>query len=75
MPTLKSCWDQGRNIIISYDYPANQYPEIWRKIPYYYGNSMNPTEVETKLRKDLEKKAKPSQGEWPLLQQLFGSKH
>lgn len=36
---------------------------------------MDPTEVETKLRKDLEKKAKPSQGEWSLLQQLFGSKH
>uniref|UniRef100_A0A3Q3VWZ6 Phosphatidylinositol-specific phospholipase C X domain-containing protein n=1 Tax=Mola mola TaxID=94237 RepID=A0A3Q3VWZ6_MOLML len=32
--------------LISYDvnYPSNQYPEIWSKIPYYYGNSMNPLE-------------------------------
>lgn len=63
-PTLKSCWDQGRNVIVSYDYPANQHPEIWRKIPYYYGNSMDPIEVESKLRHYLEKTVKPSRGEF-----------
>uniref|UniRef100_A0A4W6CUN4 Phosphatidylinositol-specific phospholipase C X domain-containing protein n=1 Tax=Lates calcarifer TaxID=8187 RepID=A0A4W6CUN4_LATCA len=43
IPTLKRCWDQGRNVIVSYDYPANQHPEIWGKIKYYYGKSMDPT--------------------------------
>ncbi|KAK5880800.1 hypothetical protein CesoFtcFv8_021671 [Champsocephalus esox] len=42
-PTLKSCWENGTNVIISYDYPANMHQEIWGKIPYYYGNSMDIT--------------------------------
>lgn len=59
IPTLKSCWDKGRNIIVSYDRPAQQHPEIWGKITYYYGKSMDSTKVESKLRQDLEK-ARPS---------------
>ncbi|XP_053269782.1 PI-PLC X domain-containing protein 1 isoform X2 [Pleuronectes platessa] len=55
IPTLKSCWDQGRNVIVSYDYSANQHPEMWGRIPYYYGDSMDPAEVESKLRQSLEK--------------------
>ncbi|XP_035524432.1 PI-PLC X domain-containing protein 1-like [Morone saxatilis] len=58
IPTLKSCWDKGRNVIVSYDYAAIQDPELWRKILYYYGNNMNPTEVESKLQEDL-KNGKP----------------
>ncbi|XP_051273956.1 PI-PLC X domain-containing protein 1 isoform X2 [Dicentrarchus labrax] len=58
IPTLKSCWDKGRNVIVSYDYAASQDPELWRKILYYYGNSMNLTEVESKLQQEL-KKGKP----------------
>ncbi|XP_040885420.1 PI-PLC X domain-containing protein 1-like isoform X2 [Toxotes jaculatrix] len=54
-PTLRSCWDLGRNVIVSYDYPANQHPEIWSKIAYYYGNSMDPAKVESKLCQVLEK--------------------
>ncbi|XP_029953395.1 PI-PLC X domain-containing protein 1-like [Salarias fasciatus] len=54
-PTLKSCWDQGRNVIVSYDYPANQHPEIWGKIIYFYGNTMHPAKVESKLCHVLEK--------------------
>ncbi|XP_018559235.1 PI-PLC X domain-containing protein 1 isoform X1 [Lates calcarifer] len=49
IPTLKRCWDQGRNVIVSYDYPANQHPEIWGKIKYYYGKSMDPAKVESEL--------------------------
>ncbi|KAF3853193.1 hypothetical protein F7725_013881 [Dissostichus mawsoni] len=45
----RSCWENGTNVIISYDYPANMHQEIWGKIPYYYGNSMDITKVETKL--------------------------
>uniref|UniRef100_A0A3Q3Q054 Phosphatidylinositol-specific phospholipase C X domain-containing protein n=1 Tax=Monopterus albus TaxID=43700 RepID=A0A3Q3Q054_MONAL len=59
-PTLKSCWDQGRNIIVSYDYPAKQQPELWSKISYFYGNSMEPAKVESELCRVLEK-ARPSQ--------------
>ncbi|XP_070783279.1 PI-PLC X domain-containing protein 1-like isoform X2 [Enoplosus armatus] len=56
IPTLKRCWDQGRNVIVSYDYPANQHPEIWSKITYYYGKSMDPARVESELRQILEKR-------------------
>lgn len=67
IPTLKSCWDQGKNVIVSYDYPAGQHPEMWGRIPYFYGNSMDPVKVESKLRHYLEK-PKPKQGErWNLL--------
>ncbi|XP_060951575.1 PI-PLC X domain-containing protein 1-like [Limanda limanda] len=53
IPTLKSCWDSGRNVIVSYDYSANQHPEMWGRIPYYYGDSMDPAEVESKLCQGL----------------------
>lgn len=62
IPTLKSCWDQGKNIIVSYDYPAGQHPEMWGRIPYFYGNSMDPVKVESKLCHHLEKQ-KPVKGE------------
>ncbi|XP_039644282.1 PI-PLC X domain-containing protein 1-like [Perca fluviatilis] len=52
-PTLKSCWDKGTNVIVSYDYSANQEPELWPRITYYYGNSMEPATVESKLESDL----------------------
>lgn len=68
IPTLKSCWDQGRNVIVSYDYPANQHPEMWGKIPYYYGDSMDPGKVETELRRVLET-ARPCQCEFSLFPQ------
>ncbi|XP_027145152.1 PI-PLC X domain-containing protein 1 [Larimichthys crocea] len=53
IPTLKSCWDKGRNVIVSYDYQAAHHPQLWSKITYYYGNSMKPAEVESKLIQDL----------------------
>lgn len=61
-PTLKSCWDQSKNVIVSYDYPVGQHPEIWGRIQYFYGNSMDPIKVESKLRQYLEK-PKPLKGE------------
>ncbi|XP_028331553.1 PI-PLC X domain-containing protein 1-like [Gouania willdenowi] len=53
--TLKSCWDQNKNVIVSYDYPTSQHPEIWGKIPYYYGDSMDPIKVESRLDQALQK--------------------
>lgn len=61
IPTLKTSWDQGRNVIVSYDHRASLPPEIWSEIKYYYGNSMDPTKVESKLRQDLEKAVKNSE--------------
>lgn len=58
-PTLQSCWDKGRNIIVSYDYPGNQQLDLWGKIPYYYANTMDPAKVESELCRVLEK-ARPS---------------
>ncbi|XP_038591929.1 PI-PLC X domain-containing protein 1-like isoform X2 [Micropterus salmoides] len=58
-PTLRKCWDQGTNVIVSYDYPAILQPEIWSKITYYYGNSMDHKEVESELRQVLEKGRPP----------------
>ncbi|XP_034414803.1 PI-PLC X domain-containing protein 1-like [Cyclopterus lumpus] len=60
VPTLRSCWDKGRNVIISYDYPTTQHGEIWSKIPYFYGDTMNTTKIEAKLQHILEK-ARPVQ--------------
>ncbi|XP_056913085.1 PI-PLC X domain-containing protein 1-like isoform X2 [Takifugu flavidus] len=60
-PTLKSCWDEGKNVILSYDYPVGQHPEMWGRIQYFYGNSMDPITVESKLCQYLEK-PKPMKG-------------
>ncbi|KAL7372111.1 hypothetical protein ABVT39_010407 [Epinephelus coioides] len=54
IPTLKRCWDKGTNVIVSYDHPAQQHFELWTKIPYYYGNSMDTTKVEMEIRRVLE---------------------
>lgn len=59
VPSLKSCWDQKHNVMVSYDYPANQHIEIWGKIAYYYGNTMDPNKVQSQLRLNLEKRGKP----------------
>ncbi|KAM3592753.1 uncharacterized protein V6R79_024490 [Siganus canaliculatus] len=59
-PSLKSCWDQGRNVIVSYDYPTSQHPEIWSRILYFYGNSMDTRKVQAKLCQDLETKRPPN---------------
>ncbi|XP_032429552.1 PI-PLC X domain-containing protein 1-like [Xiphophorus hellerii] len=54
-PTLKSCWNQGKNIIVSYDNTQFQQPVLWRKITYYYGNSMDRAVITAKLCQALEK--------------------
>ncbi|KAM6896858.1 PI-PLC X domain-containing protein 1-like [Xenentodon cancila] len=53
-PTLKSCWDQGKNIIVSYDHHAYIQPALWGKINYYYGNSMDTAQIQALLRHVLE---------------------
>ncbi|XP_059892497.1 PI-PLC X domain-containing protein 1-like [Gadus macrocephalus] len=52
-PTLRFCWDSGRHILVSYDHPANHNLQMWRKIPYFYGNTIFPSEVVTVLDKKL----------------------
>ncbi|KAG7257972.1 hypothetical protein CRUP_016313 [Coryphaenoides rupestris] len=44
-PTLHFCWTSGRRVIISYDYPANQYAEMWQRIVYFYGDTISPSTV------------------------------
>ncbi|RVE55650.1 hypothetical protein OJAV_G00234120 [Oryzias javanicus] len=58
-PTLKTCWDQGRNVIVSYDHPAYQQSALWNKIQYYYGDSMERAVIVSTLSQVLEK-GKPS---------------
>uniref|UniRef100_A0A7N6AD29 Phosphatidylinositol-specific phospholipase C X domain-containing protein n=1 Tax=Anabas testudineus TaxID=64144 RepID=A0A7N6AD29_ANATE len=54
-PTLRSCWDQGTNVIVSYDYPAIHDSYMWSKISYFYGDSMKIARVESVLSEVLEK--------------------
>ncbi|XP_076616842.1 PI-PLC X domain-containing protein 1-like isoform X2 [Chaetodon auriga] len=55
IPTLEKCWNQGKNVIVSYDYPPAQQAGLWSKITYFYGQSMDPTRVESRLRQALER--------------------
>ncbi|KAM4623629.1 PI-PLC X domain-containing protein 1-like [Polymixia lowei] len=52
-PTLQCCWESGRHVIVSYDYQPEQDDEIWSKIPYFYGNTMVPSEVKSTLDEKL----------------------
>nr|XP_046232814.1 PI-PLC X domain-containing protein 1-like [Scatophagus argus] len=61
-PTLKLCWDTGRNVIVSYDHKANQDNQLWSKITYYYGNSMDPVTVESNLTEKLKNTPRPFKG-------------
>ncbi|XP_021172938.2 PI-PLC X domain-containing protein 1 [Fundulus heteroclitus] len=56
-PTLKGCWNEGKNVIVSYDHPSysHSFNFLWRKITYYYGNSMDRTQITAKLCQGLEK--------------------
>lgn len=48
-PTLKSCWDSGRHVIISDPFSMNHHPELWKSITYFYGNTMVPSKVRSAL--------------------------
>ncbi|XP_034050466.1 PI-PLC X domain-containing protein 1-like [Thalassophryne amazonica] len=61
IPTLKYCWENKKNVIVSYDYQPNQHPELWSKIIYFYGNTMKSTEIEKTLQHNLDKQ-KPNKG-------------
>lgn len=65
-PTLRSCWDQGTNVIVSYDYPAIHDSYMWSKISYFYGDSMKIARVESVLSEVLEK-TRPSHCEFSLI--------
>ncbi|XP_013877752.1 PI-PLC X domain-containing protein 1 isoform X2 [Austrofundulus limnaeus] len=47
VPTLRSCWSRGRQVIVAYDNQqmVQQHPELWTGIPYWYANSPDPKKV------------------------------
>ncbi|CAG5933937.1 unnamed protein product [Menidia menidia] len=47
IPSLRSCWSRGQQIIVSYDNKqmVERHPELWDKIPYRYANSPDPKKV------------------------------
>ncbi|KAM8888007.1 PI-PLC X domain-containing protein 1-like isoform 5-T9 [Synchiropus picturatus] len=57
-PTMEFCWNQKRNVLIAYDFPGQidpkAHPNICGKIPYYYGNTMDLVQVESKILQTLE---------------------
>nr|XP_040026347.1 PI-PLC X domain-containing protein 1-like [Gasterosteus aculeatus aculeatus] len=47
IPTLRSCWSRGQQVVVSY---SNQqmvllHPELWTEIPYRYADSPDPMKV------------------------------
>ncbi|KAM8902962.1 PI-PLC X domain-containing protein 1-like isoform 3-T3 [Spinachia spinachia] len=47
VPTLRSCWSRGQQVVVSY---SNQqmvmlHPELWLEIPYRYADSPDPLKV------------------------------
>ncbi|KAM6893925.1 PI-PLC X domain-containing protein 1 [Xenentodon cancila] len=47
IPTLRSCWSKGQQVIVSYDEQQMvvQHEELWTGIPYRYADSPDPTKV------------------------------
>lgn len=47
MPTLRSCWSRGQQVILSYgnEQVVQQHPELWTEIPYWYADSPDPEKV------------------------------
>ncbi|CAN9498286.1 unnamed protein product [Ophioblennius macclurei] len=45
VPTLRSCWVKGQQLVVSYDKEQVQHPGLWPGIPYWYANSPNPLKV------------------------------
>lgn len=47
VPTLRSCWSGGQQVIVSYDNLQMQqlHPELWPMIPYWYADSPDPEKV------------------------------
>ncbi|XP_068446514.1 PI-PLC X domain-containing protein 1-like [Clinocottus analis] len=47
VPTLRSCWFRGQQVILSYDNQqvVLQHPELWTEIPYWYADSPDPKKV------------------------------
>ncbi|XP_038157895.1 PI-PLC X domain-containing protein 1-like [Cyprinodon tularosa] len=47
IPTLRSCWSRGQQLIVSYDNQQmeRKYPVLWPTIPYWYADSPDPNKV------------------------------
>ncbi|XP_051283761.1 PI-PLC X domain-containing protein 1 [Dicentrarchus labrax] len=60
IPTLRSCWSRGQQVVVSY---SNQqmvllHPELWTEIPYWYADSADPKKVIAYLE-DQKRKGRP----------------
>ncbi|XP_053170672.1 PI-PLC X domain-containing protein 1-like [Scomber japonicus] len=61
IPTLRSCWSRGQQVIVSYDdqQMAQQHPELWTGIPYWYADSTDPKKVIAYLE-DQKRSGRPA---------------
>ncbi|XP_041834608.1 PI-PLC X domain-containing protein 1-like [Melanotaenia boesemani] len=57
IPTLRSCWSRGQQVIVSYDYQQmeQQHPELWKKMLYRYAESPSPMKVIAYLEAQKQK--------------------
>ncbi|XP_074520452.1 PI-PLC X domain-containing protein 1-like [Halichoeres trimaculatus] len=61
VPTLRSCWSRGQQVVVSYgdQQVVLQYPELWPGVPYLYADSPDPKKVIAYLE-DQKSKGRPA---------------
>ncbi|XP_029941916.1 PI-PLC X domain-containing protein 1-like isoform X1 [Salarias fasciatus] len=59
IPTLRSCWVRGQQLVVSYDREQEQHPELWPGIPYWYADSPDPLEVVSYLE-ERQREGRPA---------------
>ncbi|XP_078100240.1 PI-PLC X domain-containing protein 1-like isoform X2 [Sander vitreus] len=61
IPTLRSCWSRGQQVIVSYgnQQMVLQHPELWTGIPYWYADSAYPKRVIAYLE-DQQHRGRPA---------------
>ncbi|XP_056286963.1 PI-PLC X domain-containing protein 1-like [Pseudoliparis swirei] len=61
VPTLRSCWSRGQQLVVSYgdQQVVLQHPELWAEIPYWYADSPDPKKVIAYLE-DQKHRARPA---------------
>ncbi|XP_074482751.1 PI-PLC X domain-containing protein 1-like [Sebastes fasciatus] len=61
VPTLRSCWSRGQQVVVSYDNQQMvlQHPQLWTGIPYWYADSPDPKQVIIYLE-DQKRRGRPA---------------
>ncbi|XP_062330239.1 PI-PLC X domain-containing protein 1-like [Osmerus eperlanus] len=56
LPTLQTCWESKKQVIISYDFlrASDQNLELWLSVPYHYGDTLDPEKVIAVLDQKLQ---------------------